>query len=205
VLQKSQNAVRSISRKWTLAIILRSGFRHYSAGADLDIFDKRAEQERVDLAGENRRLNGVEYLHLMELLPIPLIASVLGLRPVRPHLAGEFEFRFPPATSRALAMCSRCQSSYSKNDENVAPRNYGRNCIVHASDDPVTASRQSFAPVHGESYVAETPILFVAFVGRLSANSFANHVCGQSSDVARRAWAQGARDQKGRRCLGETR
>ena len=144
----------------------------------------------------------------MELLPIPLIASVHGRQPVWPHLAGEFEFRVPPATSRALAMCSRCQASHSKNDENVAPRNYGRNRIVHASDDPVTASRQSFAPVHGESYVAETPILFIAFVGRLSANSFANHVWvvnGQSSDAARRAWAPGARDQKGRRCLGETR
>jgi PAS domain-containing protein len=92
-----------------------------------------------------------------------------------------------------------------KNDENVAPRNYGRNRIVQASDNPVTASRQSSAPVHGESYVAKTPILFAAFVGRLSANSFANRVCGQSSDAARRAWAPGARDQKGRRCPGETR
>jgi hypothetical protein len=150
-------------------------------------------------------LNGVEHLGFMELLPIPFIASAHGLQPVLPHLAGEFEFRSPPATSRALATCSRCQPSHSKNDENVTPRNYGRNRIVHASDDPVTAGRQSFAPVHGESYVAKTPILFVAFVGRLSANSFANHVCGQSSDAARRAWAQGARDQKGRRCLGETR
>jgi uncharacterized protein YjiS (DUF1127 family) len=61
----------------------------------------------------------------------------------------------------------------------VAPRNYGRNRIVQAGDDPVTASCQSFASVHGEPYVAETPILFIAFVGRLSANSFANHVCGQ--------------------------
>src|ERR1700737_156389 len=141
----------------------------------------------------------------MELLPIPLIASVHELRPVWPHLAGELEFRFPPSTSRALAMCSRCQSSHSKNGENVVPRNYGRNRIVHASDDPVTTSRQSSAPVHGESYVAKTQLLFVAFVGRLSANCFANHVCGQSSDAARRAWAPGARDQKGRRCLGETR
>src|ERR1700722_18194225 len=137
----------------------------------------------------------------MELLRIPLIASVHGLQPVWPHLAGEFELRFPPAKFCALAMCSRCQSSHSKNDENVAPRNYGRNRIVHASDDLVTASGQSSAPVQGESYVAKTPILFVAFVGRLSANSFVNWVCGQSSDAARRAWAPGARDQKGRRCL----
>ena len=98
------------------AIVLRSGLRHFSAGADLDIFDKRAEQGRVDLGSENRRLNGVEYLRFMELLPMPLIASVHGLQPVWPHLVGEFEFRFPPATSRALAMCSRCQLSHSKND-----------------------------------------------------------------------------------------
>jgi enoyl-CoA hydratase/carnithine racemase len=62
-------------------IILRSGLRHFSAGADLDFFDKRAEQGRADLASENRRLNGVEYLRFMELLPIPLIASVHGLEP----------------------------------------------------------------------------------------------------------------------------
>jgi hypothetical protein len=39
------------------AIILRSGLRHFSACADLDIFDKRAEQGSVDPASENRRLN----------------------------------------------------------------------------------------------------------------------------------------------------
>jgi hypothetical protein len=62
------------------------------------------EQGSVDRASENRHLNGVEYLPFMELLPIPLIASVHGLPPVLPHLAGEFEFRFPPATSRALSL-----------------------------------------------------------------------------------------------------
>jgi hypothetical protein len=102
------------------AIILRSGLRQFWAGADLDIFDKRAEEGRVDRASENRRLNGVEYLRFMKLLSIPLIASVDGLQPVWPRLAGEFELRYPPATSRALDMCSRCQSSHSKNDENVA-------------------------------------------------------------------------------------
>jgi hypothetical protein len=55
----------------------------------LDIFDKRAEQGRVDPASENRRLNGVEYLRFMELLPMPLIASVHGLQPVWPHMVGE--------------------------------------------------------------------------------------------------------------------
>src|SRR5258706_6970257 len=61
------------------AIVLRSGLRHFSAGADLDIFDKRVAQGSGDSDGENRRLNGVEFLRFMELLPIPLIASVHGV------------------------------------------------------------------------------------------------------------------------------
>ena len=61
------------------AIVLRSGLRHFSAGADLDIFDKRVEQGSGDSSNENRRLNGVEFLRFMELLPIPLIASVHGV------------------------------------------------------------------------------------------------------------------------------
>jgi enoyl-CoA hydratase/carnithine racemase len=61
------------------AIVLRSGLRHFSAGADLDIFDKRVEQGSGDSASENRRLNGVEFLRFMELLPIPLIASIHGV------------------------------------------------------------------------------------------------------------------------------
>jgi hypothetical protein len=41
-------------------------------------------------------------------------------------------------------LCVRAASrAILKNDENVAPRNYGRNRIVQDSDDPVTASRQS--------------------------------------------------------------
>ena len=61
------------------AIVLRSGLRHFSAGADLDIFDKRVEQGSGDQGNENRRLNGVEFLRFMELLPIPLIASIHGV------------------------------------------------------------------------------------------------------------------------------
>src|ERR1700692_3429560 len=60
------------------AIVLRSGLRAFSAG-DLDIFDKRVEQGSGDSASENRRLNGVEFLRFMELLPIPLIASIHGV------------------------------------------------------------------------------------------------------------------------------
>src|ERR1700694_6345365 len=61
------------------AIFLRRGLRHFSAGADLDIFDKRVDQGSGDSGGENRRLNGVEFLRFMELLPIPLIESDQGV------------------------------------------------------------------------------------------------------------------------------
>ena len=60
------------------AIVLRSGLRHFSAGADLDIFDKRVAQGSGDQSNESI-LNGVEFLRFMELLPIPLIASVHGV------------------------------------------------------------------------------------------------------------------------------
>lgn len=61
------------------AIVIRSGLRHFSAGADLDIFDQRVAAGNADQSGEGRRLTGVEFLRFMELLPIPLIASVHGV------------------------------------------------------------------------------------------------------------------------------
>jgi len=61
------------------AIVIRSGLRHFSAGADLDIFGQRVAAGNADQSGEGRRLTGVEFLRFMELLPIPLIASVHGV------------------------------------------------------------------------------------------------------------------------------
>jgi enoyl-CoA hydratase/carnithine racemase len=61
------------------AIVIRSGLRHFSAGADLDILQGRAEKGSEISAAENRRVTGVEFLRFMELLPIPLIASVHGV------------------------------------------------------------------------------------------------------------------------------
>ena len=72
-------AIEQAQKAGSRAIVLRSGLRHFSAGADLDIFDKRVEQGDGDTSHENRRLNGVEFLRFMELLPIPLIASVHGV------------------------------------------------------------------------------------------------------------------------------
>src|ERR1700730_9623801 len=61
------------------AIVLRSGLRHFSAGADLDIFDQRGAQGGGGQRKENSILIGVDFLRFMELLPIPLIASVHGV------------------------------------------------------------------------------------------------------------------------------
>src|SRR5258707_13295951 len=48
------------------AIILRSGLRHFSAGADVAQFDARIEQE----GRRQSAIGGVEFLKLLELLPI---------------------------------------------------------------------------------------------------------------------------------------
>src|SRR6516162_3607889 len=71
--------VEASQKAGSRAIVIRSGLRHFSAGADLDIFDKRVAAGAADQATENRRLSGAEFLRFMELLPVPLIASVHGV------------------------------------------------------------------------------------------------------------------------------
>jgi enoyl-CoA hydratase/carnithine racemase len=71
--------VEAAQKAGSRAIVICSGLRHFSAGADLDIFDKRVAAGAADQVSESRRLNGVEFLRFMELLPIPLIASVHGV------------------------------------------------------------------------------------------------------------------------------
>src|ERR1700719_3060613 len=54
------------------AIILRSGLRHFSAGADVAQFSTRIEQ-----GGRSQTaIGGVDFLKFLELLPIPIVASV---------------------------------------------------------------------------------------------------------------------------------
>jgi enoyl-CoA hydratase/carnithine racemase len=66
----------------TRAIILRSGLRHFSAGADVAQFSARIEQ-----GGRSQSaIGGVDFLKLLELLPIPIVASVHGV-----CLGGGFE------------------------------------------------------------------------------------------------------------------
>jgi enoyl-CoA hydratase/carnithine racemase len=64
------------------AIVLRSGLRHFLAGADVAQFGARTEQGGKSQAS----IGGVDFLKLLELLPIPIVASVHGV-----CLGGGFE------------------------------------------------------------------------------------------------------------------
>lgn len=55
------------------AILLRSGLRHFSAGADVDLFDERIEREG------RARLDPIEVLSTFETLPIPIVVAVHGV------------------------------------------------------------------------------------------------------------------------------
>ncbi len=69
------------------AIVLRSGLRHFSAGADMDQFTavtERSQESKIEAKEKNKsevdRLDPlVEFLRTMELLPIPIVASVHGV------------------------------------------------------------------------------------------------------------------------------
>jgi enoyl-CoA hydratase/carnithine racemase len=71
--------IEEASAAGSRAIVLRSGLRHFSAGADIAVFESRIETGSATAASENRRLGGVEFLRFMELLPVPLVASVHGV------------------------------------------------------------------------------------------------------------------------------
>jgi len=62
------------------AIVIRSGLRHFCAGADLALLS-----QRVGTTGEGR-MNQVENLRRFETLPVPIVASVHGV-----CLGGGFE------------------------------------------------------------------------------------------------------------------
>lgn len=67
------------------AIVLRSGLRHFSAGADLDIFvsaisEREGDKEPASQPAKEREFTPtVEFLRRFELLPIPIIASIHGV------------------------------------------------------------------------------------------------------------------------------
>ncbi len=69
------------------AIVIRSGLRHFSAGADLDLFDDQVATatpvataaEKVTPDGQSKRAPLVEFLRSFELSPVPIVASVHGV------------------------------------------------------------------------------------------------------------------------------
>jgi enoyl-CoA hydratase/carnithine racemase len=76
------DAVAAARDAGSRAIVLKSGLRHFCAGADVAQFDARIEQ-----GGRSRsEIGGVDFLKLLELLPIPIVASVHGV-----CLGGGFE------------------------------------------------------------------------------------------------------------------
>lgn len=70
--------VTAAQKAGSRAIVIRSGLRHFCAGADLDIFEKRVGEGEANQKNENRALDGAEFLKFMETSPVPLIASVHG-------------------------------------------------------------------------------------------------------------------------------
>ncbi len=57
------------------AIVLKSGLRHFCAGADVSLFSTR-----INGSGRSdAELKGIDFLRLLELLPIPIVASVHGV------------------------------------------------------------------------------------------------------------------------------
>ena len=66
------------------AIVIRSGIRHFSAGADIELFTSRvsggdAKDQSDKPSGSGDLDSVVDFLVRMELLPIPIIASVHGV------------------------------------------------------------------------------------------------------------------------------
>ncbi|MCJ9728905.1 MULTISPECIES: enoyl-CoA hydratase/isomerase family protein [unclassified Bradyrhizobium] len=72
------DAVEKAHKEGARAIILRSGLRHFSAGAEIELFDNRGERlPEIDVCA---------CLDALEQVPVPIIASMHGLA-----LGGGFE------------------------------------------------------------------------------------------------------------------
>lgn len=67
--------LRDAHKAGSRAIVIRSGLRHFSAGADLTLFSSRLEGG----GPANRGWSGIEFLREAELMPVPLVASVHGV------------------------------------------------------------------------------------------------------------------------------
>ena len=71
--------LRGAHKAGSRAIVIRSGLRHFSAGADLALFGARLEGGGTAGSAPGGGWSGIEFLKEAELLPVPLIASVHGV------------------------------------------------------------------------------------------------------------------------------
>lgn len=71
--------LRGAHKAGSRAIVIRSGLRHFSAGADLALFSSRLEGGGAAGSAPGGGWSGIEFLKEAELLPVPLIASVHGV------------------------------------------------------------------------------------------------------------------------------
>jgi len=71
--------MRDAAAQGSRAIVLRSGLRHFCAGADVNQFDALIEQAKNDAeAASAPAWSPVDILNAFETLPVPIVASVHG-------------------------------------------------------------------------------------------------------------------------------
>jgi enoyl-CoA hydratase/carnithine racemase len=68
--------LREAHKAGSRAIVIRSGLRHFSAGADLALFSSRLEG---GASSGSSGWSGIKFLEEVELLPVPIVASVNGV------------------------------------------------------------------------------------------------------------------------------
>lgn len=69
------DALRSAEQQGARAVLLKSGLRHFSAGADITLFEGA-----MDGAGQGGlELSPIAFLHRLESFPLPVVAAVHGV------------------------------------------------------------------------------------------------------------------------------
>jgi len=75
---KLHPAIREAVASGTRAILLRSGLRHFCAGADVGVFDGRITDEAESTGASKLGNSSLETLELLETLPVPVVVSIHG-------------------------------------------------------------------------------------------------------------------------------
>jgi enoyl-CoA hydratase/carnithine racemase len=65
------DGLAAAERAGSRAVLLRSGLKHFCAGADITMFDRAIDSGRIEISP-------VEFLHRIESFPLPMVAAVNG-------------------------------------------------------------------------------------------------------------------------------